>query len=450
MAVTALRYGQGALEVELPHSSGFIGVLHPKDRPALADPAAAIAASLARPIDSLPLRDIAAARMATVRNTTTSSATASTASTPPGKRQAQAVIVISDSTRPVPNQLLLPPILSALHAAGYTGKDITILIATGIHRPNEGAELVALVGADIAGRYRIENHFSKDDSQLVNVGTIMDAVPVHINRRYLQSDLKILTGFIEPHMWAGYSGGRKSILPGISSLRTLEYLHGPEMIAHPAVVYGRLAGNPFHEAGLRIMAATGADFVVNVTLDSNKRITGVYSGHPVNAHLRGCAELEPFSTTSIDQPLDFVVTTNGGAPLDVNLYQSAKGIAGVGPVVRPGGDIVIASQCREGLGSTEFIQAMDEFRTPQDWLDRAMRREFSYADQWCAQEIFKWLQDRGIHLYCDTIPDAQLRRYGLQPSHSISDTVTSLLAKHGPAARWAVVPDGPYLILRIA
>lgn len=418
-----LKYGARRLSVDVPRSAGFLGVLTPGRQPPLDDAAAAVADSLAQPIESRPLAEIAAGCKT-------------------------ACIVISDNTRPVPNRLLLPPILDTVRHAGLRETDITILIATGIHRPNEGDELLRLVGPEIAARYRVENHFSRRAEDLETVGTIMGSVPVSVNRRYLQSELKILTGFIEPHMWAGYSGGRKSILPGISSVKTLEYMHGPEMIAHPDVVYGKLEGNPFHEAGLQIMDTVGADFIVNVTLDTEKRVTGVYSGHPVEAHLAGCRELRPYSTVFVDEPLDFVVTTNGGAPLDVNLYQTSKGIAGVAPVVKPGGDIVVASECGEGLGSDEFVQALNEFTSPDEWLARALRREFSYPDQWCAQEIFKWMRERTIHLYCDGISAESQRKYGLVPCASVGDTVTSLLAEHGADARWAAVPDGPYLILQ--
>lgn len=284
---------------------------------------------------------------------------------------------------------------------------------------------------------------------MVRAGTIMGDTPVFVNRLYAEADLKILTGFIEPHMWAGYSGGRKSILPGISSLKTLQFMHGPEMIAHPGVVYGKLQGNPFHEAGLEIMEKVGADYIVNVTLDSAKEVTGVYSGHPVEAHYKGVRDLEPYCTACVDRPLDFVVTTNAGAPLDVSLYQTSKGIAGVAPVIKSGGEIVVASRCQEGLGSEEFVSACEEFTTPKEWTRRALAHEFFYPDQWCAQEIFKWMEDHPIHLYSEGIPDDRQRRYGLSPTHDIAGTVARLLERHGRDAAWAVVPDGPLLIVRL-
>jgi nickel-dependent lactate racemase len=424
MAPVTLKYGRHGLTVDLPETPGCVGVLEPRHQPALSDPEHAVRESLSNPIASAPLAELARGR-------------------------SNAVIVVSDNTRPVPNTLLLPPILSTLERAGIPAESITILIATGIHRPNEGAELDALIGRDTARRYRIVNHYSRKDAEMVHAGEISGGTPVYVNRLYTESDLKILTGFIEPHMWAGYSGGRKSILPGISSVKTLKFMHGPEMVADSNATYGKLAGNPFHEAGLQIMERVGADFIVNVTLNTRKEVTGVYSGDPVIAHTTGAAALDPYSTTELDEPLDFVVTTNSGAPLDVNLYQTSKGIAGAAPVVKPGGEVVIASNCPEGLGGDEFVAALNEFTSPQEWIRRALDHEFFYNDQWCAQEIFKWMSNHPIHLYSDGITHDEARRYGINPVDDIRTTVDSLLRKHGAHARWAIIPDGPLLVLRV-
>lgn len=424
MATITLKYGRDGLVVDLPDSPGFVGVLEPRHQPALPDPANAVRESLAAPISSAPLLEVARGRT-------------------------NAVIVVSDNTRPVPNTLLLPPILSTLEAAGIPADAITILIATGIHRPNEGDELDALIGAETVRRYRVENHYSRRDEDMVHAGEIAGGTPVFVNRRYAEADLKILTGFIEPHMWAGYSGGRKSILPGISSVKTLKFMHGPEMVANPNATYGKLDGNPFHEAGLQIMERVGADFIVNVTLNTEKQVTGVFSGDPVIAHTTGAAALDPFSTTELDAPLDFVITTNSGAPLDVNLYQTSKGIAGVAQIVKEGGEIVVASRCPEGLGGEEFTAALDEFTTSEEWVRRALAHEFFYNDQWCAQEIFKWMIHHPIHLYSEGVTAEQSTRYGMHPVDDLATTVENLLKKHGESARWAVVPDGPLLVLRL-
>ena len=281
MQVT-LKYGTEGLALNFPETANFQGVLYPEAAAPLVDPLAVLEDCLVRPIAARPLQELA-------------------------KGRGNAVIVISDITRPVPNTLLLPGILAQLELAGIPAEKITILIATGIHRPNEGEELERLVGREIAARYRVINHMSKDQEDMVLVGHVGDGVPAYVNRHYVNADLKILTGFIEPHMWAGFSGGRKSILPGISSAQTLQFMHGPEMVAHPKTAYGVLEGNPFHEAGLEIMAKAGADFVVNVTLDTDKHVTGVFAGDPVRAHLEGVDFLSRHCVKVLDQPLDFVV-----------------------------------------------------------------------------------------------------------------------------------------------
>jgi nickel-dependent lactate racemase len=418
-----LSYGFDGLEVELPESSGFQGVWRPQEAAAEKDPAAAVATALREPLDSLPLAELA-------RNKKT------------------ACIVISDITRPVPNPIILPPLLQTLAAAGIEMEQITILIATGIHRPNEGDELIRLVGAEVAATgCRIINHFSKDRTEMAEVTKIDGHIPALVNRHYLAAELKILTGFIEPHMWAGYSGGRKSILPGISGIETLEYMHGPEMIAHPRTVYGALDDNPFHLAGLEVMAAAGADFTVNVTLNTDKEITRVFAGDPVKAHLAGCRFLAPYCVKQVEQPLDFIVTTNSGAPLDCNLYQTVKGITGAAPVVRKKGEIIIASACFEGLGSPEYIEILKLVDSPENFIRRVMQREFFIPDQWCAQETYQVMIDHPVWLKADGVAPQDLERYHFRPVKDIGQAISELLAKLGPDAHWAAVPDGPLLIL---
>ncbi len=361
-----------------------------------------------------------------------------------------AVIVISDITRPVPNQLLLPIIIEQLQTAGLPAEKITILIATGIHRPNEGAELERLVGKEIASRYRIINHFSKNETDMQLVGQIGDGVPALVNKHYLAADLKILTGFIEPHMWAGFSGGRKSILPGISSVKTLEFMHGPEMVAHPQTRYGVLEGNPFHEAGLAIMKQAGADFIVNVTLDTEKRMTGVFSGDPIKAHLAGVEFLSQHCVKTLEEPLDFVVTTNAGAPLDCNLYQTAKGISGVAGATREGGVILIATECLEGFGSEEYRAVFEHATTPEAFIEKLMKKEFFIPDQWCAQETYQVMMKNEIWVHTSGIDAETLKRFHFRPVAQLSQAVSELLDRFGQQARWAIVPDGPLLILKVA
>jgi len=419
-----LKYGEDGLDLEFPQTPNFVGVLSPQEATLIAKPEQAVTQALEQPIESAPLKDLA-------------------------RGKSDAVIVISDITRPVPNRLLLPLIIQQLEAAGIPADQITVLIATGIHRPNEGAELERLVGKEIASTYRILNHFSKNQDEMQLVGHIGDGVPALVNKHYLAADLKILTGFIEPHMWAGFSGGRKSILPGISSVKTLEFMHGPEMVAHPQTRYGVLEGNPFHEAGLAIMEQAGADFIVNVTLDTNKQLTGVFAGHPVKAHLAGVEFLTEHCVHSLGEPLDFVITTNAGAPLDCNLYQTSKGISGVAGAVRKGGVILIASECLEGFGSDEYRAVFEHATTPQDFISQLMKKEFFLPDQWCAQETYQVMLKNEIWVHTKGIDNATLERFHFRPVSDLNLAIDQLLERFGQNARWAIVPDGPLLILTL-
>ena len=420
-----LSYGRDGCDVDLPETPGFAGVLRAAPAPAVEEPDQAVLEAVRAPMDSKPLRELARGRP-------------------------DACVVVSDITRPVPNHVLLPAILTELRAAGMADDNILILIATGSHRPNEGDELVQLVGEDVVRRCRVANHRCRARDEMVLVGHIADGVPAYVNRLYVESDLKVLTGFIEPHLWAGFSGGRKSILPGVSALETLEYMHGPEMIAHEMTRYGALEENPFHEAGLAIMERAGADFIVNVTLTTAKEITGVFAGHPVEAHLAGCRFLGPHCFKAVDGPLDFVVTTNAGAPLDCNLYQSVKGMSGAAPVLRKGGTILSVTACYEGLGTEDFEKAMAMAPTPREFIDRVMAREFFISDQWCAQELYQLMLDYRIWVHTDGIPPETLRSYHITPAASVEHAVHELLETYGPGARWAVVPDGPLVILQLA
>ncbi len=427
-----LAYGESGLRVSLTKTPGFVGILRVRDAPALSAPGEAVENALANPIASLPLDEVIRRKVASHKDITVLRAT----------------IVISDITRPVPNRLILPPILRTLEKNGVGREQITILISTGIHRPNEGKELRALVGDEIALRYRCINHLSKHNEDQVDMGRSKKGITIKINRHYVEADIKILTGFIEPHLWAGYSGGRKAILPGISSVETMRYMHGYEMVADPDTCYGLLKGNPFHEAGLEVLEMVGADFLVNVTLDTKKHITGVWAGDPVEAHLAGCHFLGKYCIVYVDKPLDFAVTTNAGAPLDCNLYQTIKGVAGAAIAVRPGGAILIASACPEGAGSPEYTRLIEGIRSPEEFLERLQRPDFFVVDQWCAQETCQVMLSREIMIKTDGLKPDWLRARGFSPVADVGKVVDALIERYGKKTRWAVIPDGPLTILR--
>ena len=415
-------YGWDGLEVCLPDGPDY-RVFRTRPRAGLPDADAAIRQALDKPIESAPLGDLARGRKS-------------------------ACVVICDITRPVPNATLLPPILDALESSGIDRAAITILIATGIHRPNEGEELVQLVGHEIASGYRCVNHLSREDRELRHIGQTRSGIPIYCNRHYLDADLKVLTGFIEPHLWAGYSGGRKLILPGITGLETMKHMHSYEMIDHPGTVYGNLENNPFHEAGLEVAAMAGIDFIVNITLNEKRQITGVFAGHYNQAHLEGVKFCETSSVVETDEPFDLAVTCGGGQPLDKTLYQTVKGMSGANPIVRPGGTILVASQCELGAGSPEFTKLIEQAGSVDAFLAQLQQPGFFEVDQWIAQEMYQIRKTKHIAVCCEGLTADHLRRYLLEPVGGMEAYLERFVRKHR-SARIAVIPEGPYVITRL-
>jgi len=264
----------------------------------LDDPEGAVYSALADPIESPPLSELAMGRK-------------------------NVCVVISDFTRPVPNKIILPPLLKVLEQSGLKRENIKILIATGMHRPNLGDELEYLVGREIMDNYHIVNHYCRKPEEYRKIDEI-DGAPIEINNHYLDADLKILTGLIEPHFYAGYSGGRKAILPGISSFETMKFMHSYKMIDHPMVTNFALEGNPFHEYGIRVTELAGADFILNVVINKERDIAGVFAGHYDHAHLAGCAMVYEHSAVKLDQRFDMVVTSAGAIRLTPHSTRSAR------------------------------------------------------------------------------------------------------------------------------
>lgn len=417
-----LAYGKDGLLVDIPDRN-LGGVVHMKPSGPISDVDAAIRDALRSPIDSPPLAEIAHGRQS-------------------------AVIVISDITRPVPNQAILPHLLRTVEEAGVPREKITILIATGIHRPNLGAELIELVGEEIAANYRVENHYSEDPDAVEFIGTVRDDIPVYINKLYRQADLKILTGLVELHLMAGFSGGRKAILPGIASLETMKRMHGYRMIQQDAVCNGRLDGNPFHEAGVEIARRAGVDFILNVVLDEERRITGVFAGDLEAAHEAACASVAEHAIVEIDEPADIVVTCAGGYPLDTTLYQAIKGFVGALEAVKPGGTVILAARNEEGAGSDAFEQLLRRLQDPMDFYRLTMEPNYIAKDQWMVQELVNGMHRCELLYYTQGISADDLRDFLITPIDSMEEGLRRALARHGEDARILVIPEGPYVIAK--
>jgi len=415
-----LDYGRTGLEVELPDDR-LVGPLSIRPAAPLSDPEKAIADAIDRPIASRPLAELARGR----RN---------------------ACILICDVTRPVPNAAILPPLLRTLEREGIARENILILIATGLHRPNEGAELVELVGAEIAAHYRIENHRGKELGEHDFLGVTPNGVPVYLDTRYVRADLKITTGLIEPHLMAGYSGGRKVICPGIAALETVKVWHGPRFLEDPRADCGIVAGNPVHEENTRISLMAGCDFIVNVCLDGQRRTCWVGAGDMIKAWEEGVRFVEQVVKAPVDEPVDVVVTSCAGYPLDTTWYQAVKGLTGALPIVKRGGTIVLAASLTEGLGSPEFQRVMAENPDLQAFKRRILGSDYFVMDQWQLEELAKVVERCRVKVVTQGLSPETLRKCYVEPAVSVERAVADCLEEYGPNARVAVIPKGPYVL----
>ena len=416
-----LDYGEHGLDVDLPDHTD---VLEMRAIPGLGNVAERIRGALESPLGSPPLRELARGR-------------------------SSACIVISDITRPVPNQVILPPLLRVLEEEGIPRQAITILVGTGLHRPNEGDELIALVGAEIAGAYRCVNHRARDRDSLAHIGQTSRGAPIWIDKVYLEADLRLATSLIEPHLMAGYSGGRKAICAGIMGVDTMRVLHGPELMGDPCSREGLIQGNPFHRQALEVALKARVDFTFNVCMNAQREITGIFCGDLEQAHAEGVKFVQHQNGASLDQRAAVVVTTSAGHPLDLTLYQTVKGLTAVLPIIQDGGTIVIASRCAEGIGSEEFTRLLLESASAASFLEQLRDPEFFVIDQWQLQELCKVLQKARVVLVSEGIGPELHGRLLVDHAPSVEAAVEEALAQYGAAAPIAAIPKGPYVLTQL-
>lgn len=415
-----LDYGKSGLEVTVPDQN-LVDILGLRPQPPLPDADAAVARSLEAPLGCPPLCQIARGRR-------------------------DACVVVCDITRPVPNPVILKPLLRLLEEAGIARERITILVATGIHRPNEGAELEGILGPQIPHEYRVVNHFARDLESHRLLGTSRTGAPIYVDERYCRADLKVVVGLVEPHFMAGFSGGRKLICPGISALETVRAFHATHLLEHPAADTGVVEGNPVHAMALEVAQAAGVDFSVNVTIDEERRLTGVFAGALEAAWEAGVAHAREAATASIDAPVDVVVTSSAGYPLDATYYQAVKGMVGALPIVKSGGTVILAARLSEGIGSAEFTRLLLESDNLEALMARIRQPEHFVIDQWEVVELAKALAKAAVLCYTEGLDADTLRRLYVTPIASVEAGIASALERHGPNARLAVIPKGPYVM----
>jgi nickel-dependent lactate racemase len=404
-------YGRSFLIASIP-TANIACVLETCQLPGLENEYEAVAAALRSPIESAPLID----------------------RVKPGEK---VVVLATDNTRACPDDRLLPPILAELEKK-VAREDITIIIALGLHPPLDRPALIKKVGKEIVENYNVINH---DVNDCIYIGTTTRGTPVDINRRVIEADFRISTGFIEPHFFAGFSGGRKSIAPGVFGIRSAYKNHGYAMIEHPKARTGILKGNPIHEDMVEQARMAKLDFIVNVLLNRQGRITHVVAGDAVRAHEAGCEIEKGVCATRVNQRVDIAVTTNSGAPLDLDFYQSCKGIDTAAQVTRDGGIIILASLCNEGIGPEAYLELHSSVSSPKEVIRKVKRLE-PVGVQWENQILARIQLKNDIYLVSG-LEDSLVRKMMVEPVASIEAGLEKAFGIMGRDATVAVIPEGP-------
>jgi nickel-dependent lactate racemase len=416
-----LAYGQSHLPVELPDERTT--AIEPAHQPGLPAEKAAVLAALGNPIGARPLREW-------IR---------------PGNK---VCISFSDLTRATPNERIIPWLLE--HLRDVPRENITLLNQLGTHRPNTPSELERLLTPGVVANYRVLNHEPENEAGLVQLGATRDGTPALLNRHFVEADVRIVTGFIEPHFFAGFSGGPKGIMPGVAGLRTVMSNHGARNIGDPKAAFGITDGNPIWEEMRDIAVRVGPSFLLNVTLNERRQITGVFAGDLLGAHRVGFEFVRRSAMQKVKAPFDIVVTTNSGYPLDLNLYQGVKGMSAAARIVQPGGLIILACECREGVpAGSPLDQLLRSAASPEEILAMLATPGFVRPEQWQAQ-IQSLIQRKATVLVYSSLPDDIIRAAHLTPCRDIAAAVRERLHQLGPDARVAVLPQGPLTIPYLA
>ena len=413
-----LAYGRGRLPIECPDDRTT--VLEPTYLDGLPDQSQAVRDALRAPLGVPPLRELVK----------------------PGQTVA---ISICDSTRPMPSRTVLPVVLEEL--SHIRTDDIVVLVATGTHRATTVAELENMVGPDVLTQVAVINHDAFDRGELSQLPDIEPSIPVWLNRRWTEADVKITTGFVEPHFFAGFSGGPKMVAPGLAGLDTTMRLHDAQMIGDANARWGVTVGNPIHEAVRGIAVASGVDFSVDVAINRDRQITSVKAGDLLTVHAEMCRAVKASAMQAFATPFDVVVTTNSGYPLDQNLYQTIKGVSAAAQVVRQGGVILCASECSDGIPSHgEYRRILSEGETPDELLRMICTPGYRQHDQWEVQVQAQIQQRATVFLKADGLTEAEIRAAHLSPIDDIGAAAREHLVRQGRDAHLCVLPEGPQTI----
>jgi nickel-dependent lactate racemase len=417
-----LDYGTTGLDVDLPDER--VTVIEPVPRPAVSDVHGTLLGAIRTPIGCAPLAQ-------QVR---------------PGHRVA---ISVCDVTRAQPRRDQLKALFEEM--PGVSPRDVTIFIATGTHRTNSDAELEQMLGRDILQTYRVVNHNSREASTLAFVGRTSTGVPVYLNREFLQADIRMTTGFVEPHFFAGFSGGPKMVAPGLAGLETVMTLHDATRIGHPNATWGITEGNPVHDDVREISRMVGVHFAIDVTLNREQKMTAAFAGDILEEHRTACAYAKETAMRPVPAPFDVVLTTNSGYPLDQNLYQAVKGMSAAAKIVKPGGTIVCAAECRDGLPAHgSYGAVLSSQASPAALLEMINAPGYSVPDQWQVQVQAQILMKADVLVKTDGLRPDELCAAHFKPIDDVEATVHDALKRAGAGATLCVLPQGPQTIPYLA
>lgn len=422
-----LRYGRQELGVTIPDDA-IATVIRKPTMPLLDDPGTELRSALESPIGASPLSELAQ-----------------------GKRTA--CIAICDITRPVPNHLFLRPIIETLLGAGVPKSGITVLVATGLHRPNEGDELRELIGDDwVLEKVAVENHFARNDADHVHLGkTATRGTAVRLDRRFAEADIRIATGLVEPHFMAGYSGGRKIIAPGLAHAETITTFHSGRFMADPAAINCNFVGNPLHEEQLEIVRMLGGALAVNTVIDEARNVSLINFGEIIESHQHAVDFVRTYCEVPVDQSFSTVVTSAAGYPLDKTYYQTVKGMVGAMDILAPGGNLIIASECSEGMGSPEYVQAQRRLiaQGPDRFAESVLQKPYADIDEWQTQMQLKPMRIGNVHLYSSGLSESDHQLTGVKRVADLNRTIADSVAA-SEDRRIAIIPEGPYVVPRVA
>jgi lactate racemase len=417
-----LLYGRKGLTIDLPDAVRA-HVIRKHPMPLLPDPAGAVRHALEKPVGCPSIQELA-------------------------QKKTTACILVCDITRPVPNGLILPPLVESLDRAGIARENILLLVATGLHRPAQGEEVAEIVGSpELLRTLRVENHFARDKDAHVDLGTTSGGIPIMIDRRFVAADLKIVTGLVEPHFMAGYSGGRKVVAPGVAYQDTILMFHRARILEHCKAANCIIEGNPLHNEQTEIVRAIGGVVAVNAVIDEERRLGFVNFGEVEASHAQAVEFMREYAEVRIPRRFKTILTTSAGYPLDKTYYQTVKGMVGVMEILEPGGTIIIASECSEGMGSPEFVESQRLLCQvgPERFMGLLEGRDKARVDEWETEMLLKPLRVGTIQLYSTGLSESDRKHVFVETIPSVEEAVAASVRAHRDT-EIAVVPEGPYVI----